>query len=74
MANVAFGGFESSDGVGLGLGNVLHGAVDGHIHARRLSAGIERDFTDVAEIDAGIGELALDQAPISSRNVSATRS
>jgi len=60
MANVAFRCFESRDGVHLGLGDILHRTVDGHIHACRLSARIERDFTDVAEIDARVGELALD--------------
>ena len=59
-ADVAFGCFKAGDGVVFGFGDVGDGVVDGDIDAGGFAAGVEDDFADVAEGDAGIGELALD--------------
>ena len=37
-----------------------HRAVEGHVNACRLPAGIKRYFSDVTEANTGIGEFALD--------------
>ena len=59
-ADKAFGCFEAGDGVVFGFSDVGDGAIEGDIDAGGLGAGVEDDFTDIAEGDAGIGELALD--------------
>ena len=61
IADVALGGFQASHCLFFGFGNVLDGAVHGHIHPRRLAAGIQRHLGDIAEIDARVHQLALDE-------------
>src|SRR3974390_3509995 len=60
VANEALGCLESRDRVLLGLIDVSYRAVYRHINPRRSSSRIQYNFCHVAEIDARIGELALD--------------
>src|SRR5580692_2174487 len=58
-ANVAFGGFEAGNSVLLGLRDIGDVAIDGDVYASGFCTGIERDFADVTEADAGVRKLAL---------------
>jgi len=60
-ADVALGGLQTGYGLFFGLGNVVHGLVNGHVNPRRLAAGIQRHLGDVAEIDARVHKLAFNK-------------